>query len=93
MGLTKADIVEEIALRNFKPKPEAREITEILLEIIKRKLESGEDVMISGFGKFAVKEKNGRRGRNPATGEVMMLQPKRRVTFYCSTKLRQLING
>jgi integration host factor subunit alpha len=63
------------------------------LEIIKRTLESGEDVLVSGFGKFCVKTKRERRGRNPATGEDMMLEPRRIVTFNCSRKLRDKINS
>jgi integration host factor subunit alpha len=55
-------------------------------------LESGDDVMISGFGKFCVKEKKKRQGRNPATGEDMILTPRRVVTFRCSGKLRAKIN-
>jgi integration host factor subunit alpha len=66
---------------------------ETLLEIIKRTLESGEDVMITGFGRFCVKEKHMRRGRNPATGHDMMLEPRRVVTFKCSGKLRDKLNG
>ncbi len=66
---------------------------EILLKIMKRTLESGEDVLVSGFGKFCVKTKHERRGRNPATGEDMMLEPRRVVTFKCSGKLRDKING
>lgn len=93
MALTKARIVEEIARRNFRAKEEAYSHTQALLEIIKRTLEAGEDVMISGFGKFAVKTKKARRGRNPATGEQMVLKPKRRVTFYCSSRLRRKLNG
>jgi integration host factor subunit alpha len=57
------------------------ETVETVLELIKRSLESGEDVLISGFGKFCVKEKAERRGRNPATGEDMILKPRRVVTF------------
>jgi integration host factor subunit alpha len=63
-----------------------------LLEIIKSKLSSGEDVLISGFGKFCVKKKRERRGRNPVTGENMILAPKRVVTFKCSGRLRHKIN-
>jgi len=63
------------------------------LEIIKNTLESDEDVLISGFGKFSVKQKAERRGRNPATGEDMMLAPRKVVTFRCSGKLRDKING
>jgi len=69
------------------------ETVETLLELIKRSLESGEDVLVSGFGKFCVKEKRERRGRNPSTGEDMMLEPRRVVTFNCSHKLRDRING
>jgi integration host factor subunit alpha len=60
---------------------------------MKRTLESGEDVLVSGFGKFCVKIKHERRGRNPATGEDMMLEPRRVVTFKCSGKLRDKVNG
>jgi integration host factor subunit alpha len=64
-----------------------------MLGIIKRTLESGEDVLISGFGRFCVKEKRKRRGRNPAAGDDMMLEPRRVVTFKCSGKLRDKINA
>ncbi len=77
---------------NF-PKNRSSEIVESLLEIIKSTLESGEDVLISGFGKFCVREKSERRGRNPATGEDMMLKPRKVVTFRCSGKLRDSVNG
>ena len=66
---------------------------ESLLEIIKRTLESGEDILISGFGKFSVKEKSERRGRNPHTGEDMMMDARRIVSFKCSNTLRDRING
>ena len=75
------------------PKNKSSEIVESLLEIIKNPLTSGEDVLISGFGKFSVKEKNERKGRNPATGEDMMLDPRKVVTFKCSGKLRDRVNG
>jgi len=92
MTLTKANIVETVTEQNGYPKNQSFEIIEILLEIMKRTLESGEDVLVSGFGKFCVKEKQGRLGRNPATGEDMMLEPKRVVTFRCSRQLRDKIN-
>ena len=92
MTLTKANIVETICIKNGFSKKQSVETVETLLEIIKRTLESGEDVLISGFGKFCVKHKNERRGRNPATGEDMMLAPRRVVTFRCSSKLRDKIN-
>lgn len=93
MTLTKAQIVDAINQEIPWSKESTTDIVEALLEIIKRTLESGEDVMISGFGKFCVKEKNERRGRNPATGRAMQLKPRRVVTFKCSGKLREKING
>ena len=92
MTLTKANIVEAVTEQNGYPKNQSFEVIETLLEIMKRTLETGEDVLVSGFGKFCVKEKQGRRGRNPATGEDMMLVPKRVVTFRCSRQLRDKIN-
>ena len=93
MALTKAHIVNSIQNKLGFPKQTSSELVENLLEIIKATLEDGEDVLISGFGKFCVKNKNERRGRNPATGEDMMLAPRRVVTFKCSGKLRDRING
>ena len=92
MTLTKARIVESINEQVGLPKKDAAEAVEILLEIIKRTLEGGEDVLISGFGKFCVKDKRARRGRNPATGEDMMLDQRRVVTFKCSSVLRKKVN-
>ena len=92
MALTKNDLVKALAKENGYPVNQTIEIVETLLEIIKSKLVSGEDVLISGFGKFCVNEKRERRGRNPATGEDMMLRPRRVVTFKWSGKLRQKIN-
>ena len=93
MALTKAKIVEAVAEQIGYTKNQSVNTIETLLELIKRSLESGEDVLVSGFGKFCVKEKHKRRGRNPATGEDMMLEPRRVVTFSCSPKLRDKING
>ena len=93
MNLTKAHIVETLAEQIGYTKNQSVNTIETLLELIKRSLESGEDVLVSGFGKFRVKEKRERRGRNPATGEDMMLEPRRVVTFTCSRKLRDKING
>jgi integration host factor subunit alpha len=93
MALTKDRIIEEIRIKNGFTKKKSKETIEILLELIKRSLESGEDVLISGFGKFCVKEKKERRGRNPATGEALMLEPRKVVTFRCSGKLRDRVNG
>ncbi len=91
--LTKADIIEAIRMENGYSRKQSSEVTEILLEIIKQSLESGEDVLISGFGKFQVKNKKERRGRNPATNQALTLPPRRVVTFKCSGKLRDRINN
>ena len=93
MALTKNSIVKQVQSQLGFPKHRSVEITESLLEIIKSTLATGDDVLVSGFGKFCVKEKNERQGRNPATGEDMMLEPRRVVTFKCSEKLRDKING
>ena len=90
--LTKEDLAGAIAEANGYPRNKAVALVETLLELIKSKLASGEDVLVSGFGKFCVKEKHERRGRNPATDEFMMLRPRRVVTFKCSGKLRSKIN-
>ena len=93
MTLTKANIVETVSEQIGYTKHQSSEMIETLLEIVKRTLESGEDVLVSGFGKFCVKTKHERWGRNPATGKDMMLEPRRVVTFKCSGKLRDKING
>jgi integration host factor subunit alpha len=93
MALTKIQIVESIHNQIGLPKNKSTEIVETLLEVIKSTLASGEDVLISGFGKFCVKEKRERKGRNPATGDDLMLEPRKVVTFKCSGKLRDRVNG
>ncbi len=92
MALTKAQIIEEVRTRNGFTLKKSTNTVEALLEIMKQTLESGEDVLISGFGKFCVKDKKERRGRNPATGEDLMLGPRKVVTFKGSGKLRKIVN-
>jgi integration host factor subunit alpha len=96
MTITKADIVKKIE-DNFRrlgySRPMCTNLVEQILEIMKRTMANGEDIMISGFGKFQVNEKKDRRGRNPATGDDLMLEPRRVVTFKCSGRLREKING
>ena len=92
MALTKSDIVTAVHELGFTKKKSVDTI-EALLEIIKGTLEKSEDVLISGFGKFCVKNKNQRRGHNPATGEDLTLRERRVITFKCSGKLRSKING
>jgi integration host factor subunit alpha len=92
MALTKNDIIASIGEIGYSKK-QAGELVESLLGIIKNTLARGEDVLISGFGKFCVKAKRQRRGRNPATGDELVLKPRRVVTFKCSGRLRGKING
>ena len=92
MTLTKNDLVASVNELGFTKKKSV-EIIETLIEIMKGTLEKGEDVLISGFGKFCVKNKNSRRGRNPATGSDLILRERKVITFKCSGKLREQING
>ena len=93
MALTKAQIVSTVQNHLGLSRKSSSQLIENLLEIIKKTLEKDEDVLISGFGKFCVKQKRERKGRNPATGDDMMLSPRKVVTFKCSGKLRDKINA
>ena len=93
MALTKSHIVDTVFDRMHSSKNKSVTIVENLLEIIKSNLEQGNDVLISGFGKFCIKDKTARKGRNPATGKDLMLNERRVVTFKCSGKLRDKINN
>ena len=93
MTLTKADIIDSIFNTADVKKIKASRVIKTLLEIIKSRLESGEDVLISGFGKFCVKDKNERRGRNPQTSNELILDARRVVTFKCSGVLKDKMNG
>ena len=92
MSLTKQTIIEKIANDLELSPGQAKNTIEDLLELLKSTLASGEDVMISGFGKFQVTDKAQRKGRNPATGGAMMLDKRRVVTFKCAGKLRERLN-
>ncbi|TET61666.1 integration host factor subunit alpha [Candidatus Aerophobetes bacterium] len=92
MTLIKADLIESIYNQVGLPKTKSAQVVDSLLEIIKKTLEGGEDVLISGFGKFYVKDKRKRRGRNPWTGEDLMLGERRIVRFKCSGRLRDKLN-
>lgn len=93
MALTKTIIAEKIQNELDLSRTVAYDVMEEFLEIIKETISNGEDIMISGFGKFCVNEKKARKGRNPATDEEMTLPARRVVTFKCSGKLRDLINS
>ena len=92
MTFTKADLVASLCDHLNISKTRSIELVESVVEIIKGTLENGEDVLISGFGKFSVKEKGERRGRNPQTGEDMLLEARRVVIFRCSPLLKKKIN-
>ena len=81
MALTKFHLIDATAEQNGYTRKKSEETVETILELIRSEFVSGDDVLISGFGKFCVKEKRERRGRNPATGEDMILAPRRVVTF------------
>ena len=89
MTITKASLINSICNNSNVPKQESISAVESLLEIIKQTLESGEDVLISGFGKFCLKEKKEWRGRNPQTGDDMKLRARRVVMFKLSGKLKE----
>ena len=92
MTITKSHLINHLYRNHNFSRDESSTTIESLLEIIKHTLESGENILISGFGKFIVKEKNKRRGRNPATGKDLFLDARRIVTFKCSKNLREKIN-
>jgi integration host factor subunit alpha len=84
MTLTKAHIVEKLFAKNIFTRTQSAQVIDTLFELIKQNLQNGEDVLISGFGKFSVKEKQVSRGRNPQTGEPMTLPPTKVLTYKCS---------
>lgn len=92
MALTKEKIINSIYHQVGLSKSQSRDVVERLLEIIKKSLEKNEDLLISGFGKFVVKEKAARRGRNPQTTEDLQLRARRVVVFKTSGVLRDKIN-
>jgi integration host factor subunit alpha len=94
MTLTKADLINQVhaSISKFS-KAQTREAVETVLRIIKDGLENGDDVLLSGFGKFNVKAKSARKGRNPKTGEPVMLDARKVVTFKPSWILRRIVNG
>jgi len=93
MTLTKQDLIDLIYNQSDFLRSRSTLVVESLLEIIKDTMESGEDVLITGFGKFCVKNKKERKGRNPQTAGDMKLRARRVVVFQCSRVLREKING
>ena len=93
MSLTKSQIVEALFAKNIFTRTESAQVIDTLFELIKQSLQNGEDVLVSGFGRFSVKGKYQRIGRNPQTGQPMTLPAKKVVTFKCSDVLRAAMNG
>ncbi len=93
MTLTKQDLIEDVSKNLRVTNNESTDLIEKLLELMKSILASGEDLVISRFGKFYVLEKNSRRGRNPYTGDDLILDARRVVTFKPSGVLRRKLNG
>ena len=92
MALTKDKLVTRLQTEIGMTKPESRQIVERLFEIMKDTLTDGEDLLISGFGTFLVRQKNARRGRNPQTKEALMLRARQVLVFKTSRVLREKIN-
>jgi len=92
MTITKTHLINSISTRLDLPKKQTSQIVESLVEKIKKTLSSGEDILISGFGKFSVKEKKSRRGRNPHTEDDLILDGRRVVTFKSSSVLTEKMN-
>jgi len=93
MALTKADVIKSIENQFGLPKDKSTDIVESVLEIIKQKLVNGEEVKIRDFGKFYLIEKKARNGRNPHTGEHIIIEPRRIASFKYSSRARVKLNG
>ena len=93
MALTKDDIIGSLQSSLGVSRSDSSRFLESTLELIRGSLAGGDDVLISGFGKFIVRQKAARWGRNPATGQALPLAPRKVVTFKCSMVLRDKLNG
>ncbi len=92
MTIVKDSLIQSLCDQYGFPKQKSRVLVETIFELVKKTLESGDDVLVSGFGKFYAKKKGARKGRNPATGNGLILDARRVVTFRCSPVLRDKIN-
>jgi len=92
MAITKAELVSIISDKCSFSRQESVQIVDHVFQILKETLEKGEKVKISGFGNFVTREKRPRKGRNPATGENMMISSRRVLTFKPSPILRKAVN-
>ena len=93
MSVTKADLIDKVyAKLGDVSKKETARLVELMFTIMKDSLSNGEKLKISGFGNFVVREKNERMGRNPKTGESLVIAPRRVLTFKPSPVLRRRLN-
>ena len=94
MTLTKAGLINLIhKTNNTYTKAQARAAVEAFIELIKNSLVNGDNVLLTNFGKLSIKDKSARKGRNPQSGESMMLGARRVITFKLSGTLRKIVNG
>ncbi len=93
MTITKNTLVEMLHNEVGLNKREAKEFIEMFFESLKKNLEDGNDIKISGFGNFTLREKNARPGRNPKTGEEVLIKERRVVTFKSGLKLKNKLEG
>jgi integration host factor subunit alpha len=93
MALTKEKLISRLQVQVGLSKQESRAVVERVLDILKDTLARGEDLLVSGFGKFSVRQKNARRGRNPQTKANLILRARKVVVFKTSGVLRHRING
>lgn len=91
--MTKAELVEKVYEKAGGVKKDSADLVELVFDIMKTTLESGENLKISGFGNFEVKQKADRKGRNPQTGEQITISARSVLTFKPSTVLKSAING
>jgi integration host factor subunit alpha len=93
MTLTKANIAEAVKRKTGLSRKQSARMVDLVFEVIKQELEKGENVLITNFGKFSLRQKGERKGRNPATNQLMIIPAKKVITFKCSGKLKDRING
>jgi len=93
MAVTKADLADTLYHELGLNKREAKEFVELFFEKLRKALEDGDSVKLSGFGNFGLREKNSRPGRNPKTGEEIPISARRVVTFRASQKLKQRVES
>ena len=91
--MTKADLIESIYEKVGLSKKESSQIVELIFELMRKSLEKGEKVKVSGFGNFNIRSKNVRRGRNPQTGDEIEISARSVLTFKASPVLKKALNG